>query len=81
MGNAELKYKVTDIMRVYTFFDSGGVWEDSSFDLGELRYSVGVGLGFDVPRLGPVRIDYGIPLNADEDQGSGRLHFVSGLRF
>jgi outer membrane protein assembly factor BamA len=35
----------------------------------------------EVPRLGPIRVDYGIPLNADEDQGSGRLHLISGIRF
>ncbi|MBL7645859.1 MAG: outer membrane protein assembly factor BamA [Candidatus Hydrogenedentes bacterium] len=81
IGNLELKYKLTEQMRFYTFIDAGGVWDDSDFDFGEMRYSAGIGIGMEVPRLGPIRVDYGIPLNADEDQGSGRLHLISGIRF
>ncbi len=81
IGNLELKYKLTEQMRFYTFLDAGGVWDDSDFDFGEMRYSAGIGIGMEVPRLGPIRVDYGIPLNADEDQGSGRLHLISGIRF
>jgi outer membrane protein insertion porin family len=81
IGNLELKYKVTEQLRFYTFVDAGGIWDDSDFDFGEMRYSAGIGIGMEVPRLGPIRVDYGIPLNADEDQGSGRLHLISGIRF
>jgi len=82
LNNLEIKYKVTDILRVYGFVDSGGVWEDAgSFSLGETKYSAGLGFGVDVPKMGPIRIDYGIPLNPDDDQGSGRLHLMTGLRF
>lgn len=80
--NAEIKYKITENLRVYSFVDAGGVWrETSDFDIGDMKYSIGVGLGFNIPRLGPIRIDYGFPLNPDEDQGSGRLHLQTGLRF
>ena len=80
--NTEMKYKVTDLLRVYGFFDTGGVWADASdFDFGDIKYSVGVGIGFDVPRMGPIRIDYGWPLNPDGDQGGGKLHMQTGLRF
>jgi outer membrane protein insertion porin family len=81
VGNLELKYKVTEQLRFYSFIDAGGIWDDSDFDFGEMRYSAGIGIGMEVPRLGPIRVDYGIPLNADEDQGSGRLHLISGIRF
>ena len=82
LTNLELKYKITEILRVYTFADAGGVWDDSNIDLGDFRYSVGVGLGFNVPMLGPIRVDYGFPLNPDEDQSSsGRLHLATGFRF
>ncbi len=82
LTNLEMKYKITDILRVYTFADAGGVWEDSDFDFGDMRYSVGVGLGFNVPMLGPIRVDYGFPLNPDDDQSSsGRLHLATGFRF
>ncbi len=82
VNNLEVQYRVTDILRLYGFGDAGGVWlEASDFDLGDIRYSVGLGIGFDVPRLGPFRLDYGIPVNPDDDQGNGRLHLATGLRF
>lgn len=82
VNNLELKYKLLDNVRFYTFVDNAGVWADSSdFDFGEIKWSAGLGIGVEVPRLGPVRIDYGFPLNPDGDQGSGRLHLLTGFRF
>ena len=82
VDNIEMKYKVTDILRLYGFVDAGGVWSDmGDFDLGNMKFSAGIGLGVDIPRMGPVRIDYGIPLNPDKDQGSGRLHLMTGFSF
>ncbi len=81
VGNLEMKYKLTEQIRFYSFVDAGGVWDDNNIDLGEIKYSVGLGIGMEVPRLGPIRVDYGFPLNPDEDQGSGRLHLISGIRF
>jgi outer membrane protein insertion porin family len=80
--NLELKYKVTDMLRVYGFFDSGGLWDDfDEISLSDARHSVGVGFSVDIPGMGPMRVDYGFPVNADSDQGSGRLHLMTGLRF
>lgn len=82
LANAEIKYKITDMFRVYAFADGGGVWADAGdFDLGEMKYSVGVGVGVDVPKLGPMRVDYGFPINPEDYQGSGRLHLTSGFTF
>ncbi|MBP9003184.1 MAG: outer membrane protein assembly factor BamA [Candidatus Hydrogenedentes bacterium] len=83
LGTVEAKYKITDILRVYAFMDAGGVWADTGeFDFGDMRYSAGVGLGFNVPMLGPIRVDYGYPLNPDDDQSSsGRLHLATGYKF
>lgn len=82
LNTLEVKYKLTDIVRFYGFMDAGGVWlEPSDFDFGDVKYSIGVGLGFDIPRLGPMRFDYGFPLNPDGDQGSGRLHLQTSVRF
>ena len=42
----------------------------------------GIGLGVEVPGLGPFRVDYGYPLNPEDFQSSsGRLHLLSALRF
>ena len=82
VNNLELKYKVNKTFRVYTFVDSGGVWQDvGDFDLGGIKCSSGVGFGVDIPRMGPIRVDYGIPLNPDQGQGHGRLHLLGGFRF
>ena len=78
----ELKYKLTDKVRAYGFLDSGGVWETAGdFGYSDVKYSIGIGLGVFVPRMGPIRIDYGYALNPDDDQGHGRLHLLTGLRF
>lgn len=83
LSNLELKYKATDMVRLYAFWDAGGVWEDAGeFDASEIRHGVGLGFGFDIPRFGPVRIDYGFRLNPDETQSTGgKLHLTSGFRF
>ncbi len=81
ISNLEVKYKVTDMIRLYGFADAGGVWENGDFSLGDMKYSIGLGLGMDVPAMGPIRVDYGYPINPDGHQGSGRLHLISGLRF
>ncbi len=82
VSNFEVKYKVTKMFRLYAFVDAGGVWwEASDFDFGDMRYSTGLGFGVDVPKLGPFRVDYGVPLNPDDDQGNGRLHLMTGFRF
>lgn len=82
INNLELKYNVTNIIKLYAFLDMGGVWqEESDIDLSDLRYSAGLGIGADIPKLGPIRVDYGIPLNPDEDQGNGKLHLTTGFQF
>lgn len=82
LTNAEIRYKLSDLLRIYGFWDAGGVWADASdFDFGDMKYSAGIGLGFDIPRIGPIRVDYGYPLNPEDYQSSGRLHLSTGFRF
>lgn len=80
--NTELKYSATEMLRVYAFFDSGGVWSDE-FHYGkeEIQFSAGLGLGANIPRFGPIRVDYGFALNPRDDQPSGRLHLSTGFNF
>lgn len=82
LNTLEAKYKLNDIMRLYTFADGGGLWFDiDDFEVDDFKYSVGIGVGLEVPFLGPLRIDYGFPINPDDDQGSGRLHLQSLINF
>lgn len=78
----EAKYRLTDILRLYAFIDSGAVFfKPEDFDIGEFKFSTGLGLGIDVPFLGPIRVDYGFPLNPNSDQGHGQLHLQSSVKF
>lgn len=82
INTVEGKYKFNDTIRLYTFVDAGGVWlEPGDFDPGDIKYSVGLGVGMQVPFLGPLRLDYGFPINPDDDQGNGRIHLQTSLRF
>ena len=81
INSFEVKYVASEMIRLYGFVDSGGVWKtDNNIDLGDIKYSVGLGVGFNIPRMGPLRLDYGIPINPDGDQGSGRLHLIQSFR-
>ncbi len=83
VDNLEMKYKVTKMLRLYAFADAGGVWgQAGDFGFDSIKFSSGVGLGVDIPRIGPMRVDWGIPINPDSDQKrSGRLHLMTGFSF
>lgn len=82
LSNTEVKYKINEIFRLYGFFDGGGVFlKPGDFDTGGLRYGAGIGFGIEIPGVGPMRIDYGIPINPDDTQGGGQIHFNTGFTF
>lgn len=77
LGTAELIYPFTESVRGRLFCDAGNVWGDSyDWQLDEINTSVGVGAELRLP-IGPIRIDYGIPVNTEREHldKSGRLHF------
>ena len=69
--------------RFAVFFDSGFVnvkpWD---FDTKDYVDDVGIGLRLDLP-IGPLRIDYGFPLEKGpyKDAGSGKFNFNVGYQF
>ncbi|MBI5116380.1 outer membrane protein assembly factor BamA [Candidatus Poribacteria bacterium] len=80
-GTLEISYPVLDIIKAYGFFDFGQVWRDlGDVGQGKINTAIGVGVGLRTP-VGPIRLDFGVPLNPDEDQGSGRVHFTTGISF
>lgn len=82
LNTLEFKYKLNEQLRIYAFGDAGSTWlEVDDFEFDDMKYSVGMGFGLQVPFLGPLRIDYGFPLNPDDDQGSGRLHLQTLIGF
>ena len=80
-GSIELSYPLVEVIKAYTFFDFGQVWEEMA-DVGEgkINTSIGVGIGLRTP-VGPIRVDFGYPLNPDDDQGNGEFHFTTGISF
>ena len=86
----ELTFPIVESVRGAVFYDMGYVNEDSwqfgpkdaRFGSGGMNSNVGVGLLVELPAIGPVRIDYGIPSQADEDiDSSGKVQFNVGYKF
>lgn len=83
LNNVEVQYNIFEPLRLYSFVDGGAVWAvPSDIEVDDLRFSGGVGVGFDAPMLGPVRLDYAHPINPGRYQSSsGRFHFQTGMGF
>ncbi len=67
-------------LRLAAFYDIGSVGEAAySFNVGNFSDNWGFGLRLNIPQLGPLRIDYGIPIHYDEfNSGKGRIQFGVG---
>ena len=78
VGNIEYLYPVIDVLKVALFYDAGNVWPKVG-DIGSGGYKSGIGLGVRLKTpIGPVRLDYGFPLNKEPGEsvkGKGRFHF------
>ncbi len=92
-GSAEYSVPIIDRLRFAVFYDIGMVYQDPySFDskvvtdplkgphldTGTYNDNLGFGVRMNLP-IGPLRLDYGIPMTADEqNDGSGRFNFGVG---
>jgi outer membrane protein insertion porin family len=67
-------------LRFAVFYDIGYVFADSyDFDFGTYSDNWGFGLRLNIPQLGPLRLDYGIPINFDQySDDSGKFQFGVG---
>ncbi|HZR83069.1 MAG TPA: outer membrane protein assembly factor BamA [Candidatus Binatia bacterium] len=60
------------------FFDMGNAFlEAQGIDFGDLRYAIGAGIRWLSP-FGPLRIEYGIPLNIKDDEKKSSILFSFG---
>ena len=80
MAYAEYSIPIIENLRVAAFYDMGNVYYNSyDFDVTKYSSDVGLGLRLNIPRLGPLRFDYGIPLHDDNNlSGGGRFNFSVG---
>jgi len=78
----EYTFPVVDKVRGAVFYDIGFVnGGDYDFTSGNVSSDVGIGVRLDLP-IGPVRIDYGFPMQKDEfSSGSGKFNFNIGYQF
>ena len=80
-GYAEYSVPIIEFLRVATFFDMGNVFYDSYKFKSTFASDAGVGLRLNIPRLGPLRFDYGIPIHDPDDRGGGgRFNFTVGYQ-
>ncbi len=78
-------------VRAAVFYDIGNVFSDPySFSPGKDAFgnnrrlfsdNWGVGLRINIPMIGPLRLDYGVPITHDaQTSGSGRFQFGVGFQ-
>ncbi len=83
-NNSEFRWKLNKAFQLITFWDAGGIW-DYQVDIKTSDFYPGAGVGFrvQVPMLGIVRIDYGVPLDPrwPVAKESGQVHFNVGTTF
>jgi outer membrane protein assembly factor BamA len=79
--NQELRFPLWKRLHGGVFWDAGNVWLLSgSFDLHDLRQSVGAGLRFMFP-FGPIRLEYAWVVNPKPGESKGRFVFGLGHAF
>lgn len=79
----EYSFPVIERLRVHSFFDAGFVNEDAyDFSTSEFNADIGLGIRLEVPGFGPMRLDYGVPIEKSDHQGGGgRINFLLDYKF
>jgi outer membrane protein insertion porin family len=79
LGSAEYSIPIIERLRLAVFYDIGNVYEKSyDFDFKNYLDNWGLGVRLNIPRLGPLRLDYGIPITHPNASGSGKFQFSVG---
>ncbi|HVK58078.1 MAG TPA: outer membrane protein assembly factor BamA [Candidatus Kapabacteria bacterium] len=81
-GSVDYTIPIVERLKFAIFYDIGNVMLDAyDYDFKEYSDNWGVGIRLNIPRLGPLRLDYGIPINYDEENvsGSGKFQFSVGF--
>ena len=77
----ELTFPIVEKARGALFYDTGFVnvnpWD---YNFNNIASDVGIGLRLDLP-IGPLRIDYGIPLQKAGNSSGGKINFNVGYQF
>jgi len=76
--NFEYRYTFNETFQGVLFYDLGNAWNTGNINLSDFISGWGPGIRFNTP-LGPIRLDYGMPLTGMTNQGI--LHFSIGQAF
>ena len=77
----EVTFPIIEKARGAVFYDTGFVNSSQwSFGFNHIASDIGVGLRLDLP-IGPLRLDYGYPLQRDGYNGGGHFNFNVGYQF
>jgi outer membrane protein insertion porin family len=77
----EWTFPIIEKARGAVFYDTGFVNSSEwAFGFNHIASDIGIGLRLDLP-IGPLRLDYGYPLQRDGYHGGGRFNFNVGYQF
>jgi outer membrane protein insertion porin family len=80
-ATVEWTFPIVQQARGAIFYDTGFVNSDAwSFGFKHIASDVGVGIRLNLP-IGPLRLDYGYPLQRDGYNGGGHFNFSVGYQF
>ena len=80
-ATAELTFPIVPKARGALFYDTGFVNADPyDFSTDHIASDFGFGIRLDLP-IGPLRVDYGIPIQRDGRSGGGHFNFNVGYQF
>jgi outer membrane protein insertion porin family len=83
LARATIEYTVPIVAKARgaIFYDTGFVHADAyDFSGDHVASDIGVGIRLDLP-IGPLRIDYGIPIQRDGNSKDGKINFNVGYQF
>ena len=79
LGSIELRQRLPRNFELALFADSGNVTPSAAdfTDFANLRHAVGIGLRYQLP-VGPLRLDFGVNPDPEDDEDEYTLHFAIG---
>jgi len=80
IGSLEYSLPIIERLRLALFYDVGNVYARAyDFNFGSYYDNYGLGVRINIPQIGPLRLDYGIPLHSDSTLGkTGKFQFSVG---
>jgi outer membrane protein insertion porin family len=67
-------------VRGLVFFDTGNAYDNGESFLSDMRHCVGIGVNWYSP-FGPLKVVWGLNLNARDDEDSSNFEFSMGRMF